>query len=138
MKKSTPPRTEWLTLRLTKEEYQQLRLLASQTLCPTLSDYGRQLLLREPVHVKWRNQSLDDFVRDMARLRDELNRLGGNFNQSVHRLHTLHNVPDIQQWLLLNEGDKTLLFRHIETISTRINDAYQLWSRVLVSPQVAK
>ena len=39
-------------------------------------------------------------------------------------------VADIRQWMLINEEDKTRLFRHIETISSTISKAYQLWLRV--------
>ena len=127
-KQQTPIRKKWLTIRLTEEEYTQLEKLAAQTLSPTLSDYGRRVLLQKPVSIRYRNQSLDDFLADMLQLRKDLNSIGGNFNQAVHRLHTLHIVPEIQHWILINEQDKTQLFRLIETISNKINDAYTQWS----------
>jgi len=129
-KESGPMRTKWLTIRLTEEEYTQLEKLAAKTLCPSLSDYGRRILLQKPVNIRYRNQSLDDFLADMLVLRRELNAIGTNFNQAVHRLHTLHIVPEIQHWILINEQDKTHLFRLIETISNKVNDAYTLWSHV--------
>lgn len=129
-KKEAPIRNKWLTIRLTEQEYTQLEALAAKTLCSSVSDYGRRVLLQKPVNIRYRNQSLDDFLADMTILRRELNAIGGNFNQSVHRLHTLHIVPEIQHWILINEQDKTHLFRQIETISNKLNDAYNLWSQL--------
>jgi mobilization protein NikA len=129
-KEAAPKRTKWLTIRMTEQEYTQLEKLGAKTISPNLSDYGRRVLLQKPVTVRYRNQSLDDFLADMLILRRELNAIGSNFNQAVHRLHSLHIVPEIQHWILINEQDKTQLFRQIETISNKINDAYTLWSRV--------
>lgn len=114
---------------MSKEEYQEAERLSLETTCHSLSDYARKTVLGKPVVMRYRNQSLDDFMTGMLDLQNELNAIGSNFNQLVRRLHTLKHVPDIQQWILLNEQDKTRLFRQIETISNIINKAYQLWSR---------
>lgn len=55
----------------------------------------------------------------MLVLRKELNAVGGNFNRAVHRLHTLHIVPEIQHWTIINEQDKIYRYRFIETNSTK-------------------
>jgi hypothetical protein len=52
----------------------------------------------------------------MLVLRKELNAVGGNFNQAVHSLHTLHIVPEIQHWTLINEQDKIYLYRSSKPI----------------------
>jgi len=128
-KASISHRTKWLTIRMSEEEYRHLKALCDQTTLSTLSEYGRKVLFGKPVVKRYRNQSVDDFLSDMLELRKELNHIGNNFNQAVHRLHTLHIAPEIQHWILLNEQDKTQLFRQIELISQKINQAYQLWSQ---------
>ena len=115
---------------MTQEEYQQLEQLAKKTTSRNVSDYSRRVLLQKPVNIKYRNQSLDDFLADMLVLRKELNAIGNNFNQAVHRLHSMQFVPEIQHWVLINEQDKTQILRQIETITNKINDAYKLWSHV--------
>jgi len=130
MKKDKIKRSKWLTIRLTEEEYQQVEQLTKKTTCRTVSDYGRRVLLQKPVSVNYRNQSLDDFLADMLALRKDLNAIGNNFNQAVHRLHSMQFVPEIQHWVLINEQDKTQILRQIETISNKINEAYKLWSHV--------
>jgi hypothetical protein len=130
MKPDQIKRIKWYTIRLTVEEYQQLEALAAKTICPSLSDYGRRVLLQKPVNVLRRNQSLDDFVTDMLLLRRELNQIGNNFNQAVHRLNTLQHTADIHHWLLLNEQDKNRLFQLIDRISQQITQAHRKWSHV--------
>ena len=122
-------RTKWLTIRLTPDEYAQVEKLTAQTTCQTLSEYARKAVLGKPVIMRYRNQSLDDFLADMLELRQELTAIGNNFNQATRRLHTLRTLPEIQQWVLVNEQDKTTLFRQIETISNHINNTYKLWSQ---------
>lgn len=123
------PRTKWLTVRMTEEEYQAAEAFRQRTGCSSLSDYARKTVLGKPVVMRYRNESLDDFMTGMSKLQDELRAIGGNFNQMVRRLHTLKHYPDLQQWILLSEQDKTRLFKQIETISTTITKIYQLWSR---------
>jgi hypothetical protein len=123
----TEIRNKWLTIRMSETEYSQAEALRAQTTCNSLSEYARKAVLGKPVVMRYRNQSLDDFLTDMLQLRKDLNHIGNNFNQAVHRLHILHATPEIHQWILINEQDKTQLFRHIEIINIRINEAYKLW-----------
>ena len=63
----------------------------------------------------------------MVKLKNELNSIGNNFNQSVKRLHTLDNVPEMKAWILLNEASKQSLFRKIEEIKSRIIQLHEQW-----------
>jgi hypothetical protein len=122
-------RERWLTLRMTNAEYEELERLCRQTTCRSISEYSRKALLGQPVIKCFRSLSLDDFTNSMTKLKNDLNAIGSNFNQSVRRLHTLRHIPDIEQWILVNEQDKTRLFRQIETISNAIIQANKIWSR---------
>ena len=114
---------------MSEEELQTAETLRSRTTCASLSEYARHAVLNKPVAKLVRNESLDDYLKKMIPLQKELKAIGTNFNQAVRRLHTLKDVPDIQQWILLNESEKTRLFQQIKNISKTINDAYQLWLR---------
>ena len=96
---------------MSEEELNAAEALRKQTTCGSLSEYARKAVLGRPVIRHYRNKSLDDYLKTMILLQKELNAIGTNFNQLVRRLHTLRNLPDIQQWILLNEQDKTQLFR---------------------------
>jgi hypothetical protein len=129
MENQSTKRTKWLTIRMSPDEYQQLEMLARETTSSSISEYGRKVLLGKPVIKRYRNESLDDFLADMLELRKDLNHIGNNFNKAVYHLHKLRDLPDIQQWILVNEQDKTELYRQIETITQKINQIHQLWSQ---------
>ena len=49
--------------------------------------------------------AVDDFLADMLALKKELNAVGNNFNQSVHKLHMLDHLPEFRAWAMKNEQD---------------------------------
>lgn len=100
MSKENDTRTKWLHLRLKPEEYARLHRQFRKTTCRKLSEYARKMLLGKPVTTTYRNQSLDDFMAEMMRLRNELSGLGNNFNQAVKKLHTLSRITEFRDWLV--------------------------------------
>ena len=122
-------RNKWLTIRMTEAEYEELRRLSKKTTCPQLSQYGRNVLLNKPVYVKYRSESLDAFLNAIVDLRREFKAVGFNFNQVVHKLHTLQEIPEFRLWVLVNEKHKDLLFSKIKAIQDRMNEAYDLWQK---------
>lgn len=124
-----PNRSRWFTVRMTPEEYDALERFRAETICQTLSEYARRVLLKKPVVVRYRNQSLDDFMADMLGFVQKLDALYTTVRQSNERLATFSSVPELQQWILMNEQDKTQLFRQLETIKNNIVKVHELWSR---------
>jgi hypothetical protein len=120
-------RNKWLTIRMTEAEYEELRRLSKKTTCSQLSQYGRNVLLNKPVYIKYRSESLDAFLNAIVDLRREFKAVGFNFNQVVHKLHTLQEIPEFRLWVLVNEKHKDLLFSKIKAIQDRMNEAYDLW-----------
>jgi len=122
-------RNKFLTIRMTEAEYEELRRLSKRTTCPQFSQYGRSVLLNKPVYVKYRSESLDAFLNAIVDLRREFTAVGFNFNQVVHKLHTLQEIPEFRAWVLVNEKHKELLFSKIKVIQDRMNEAYELWQK---------
>ena len=129
MKDADEIRTKWLPIRLNTNEKKKLNHLYNRSTCNSLSEYARQVLLREPVFIKYRNQSADVFLEEMIQLKNELNAIGNNFNQAVHKLHTLGRVPEIRTWAILNENDKKNFTRKVQEIQEKLNQIYELWSQ---------
>jgi MobC-like protein len=126
-------RNKWLTIRMTEAEYEELRRLCKKTTCRQLSQYGRNVLLNKPVYVRFRNESLDAFLAEIIDLRREFKAVGFNFNQVVHKLHTLQEIPEFRAWVLVNEKHKDLFFSKMKAIQDRINEAYELWGKGLLA-----
>jgi len=122
--------SKWLPpVRLHEDERKKLDLLYSQSTSNSLSEYARDVLLKKPVNILYRNQSADEFLAEMILLKNELNAIGKNFNQVVHKLHTLDHVPEIKAWVILNESSKKIFMKKVEEIKDKVNEIYQQWSQ---------
>jgi len=108
MKETKKIRSVWLTIRLNEDEDNKLNKLYGRTTSNSLSEYARNVLLKEPVNIRYRNQSADEFLTEMIQLKKELNAIGNNFNQAVHKLHTLDHFQEINPGqLLMNQVKKS-------------------------------
>jgi hypothetical protein len=119
--------SKWLHVRLREEDYNKINKKFSNSTCRKLSEYARRVLLDKVITVNQRNQSLDDFMTEMIGLRNELNAIGNNINQSVRKLHMLTQVNEFKTWLILNEANQKILFEKIEEIKSRINQISDKW-----------
>jgi hypothetical protein len=92
-----------------------------------LSEYVRRVLLEKVVTVNQRNQSIDDFMTEMIKLRNKFNAIGNNFNQSVKKLHTLTQLQEFKTWIILNENNQKNLLEKVEKIKSKINQISDKW-----------
>src|ERR1044071_4498445 len=106
MKETKKVRSKWLTIRLNEDEERKINNLYNKTTSNGLSEYARDVLLKQPVNVIYRNQTADEFLAEMILLKNELNAIGKNFNQVVHTLHTIDRDSQIKAWAILNEASK--------------------------------
>jgi hypothetical protein len=120
-------RSRWLHLRLTPEEYEKIHRQFSKTTCRKLSDYARKILLGKPLIATTRNQSLDDFMAEAIKLRNDLNGIGNNFNQAVKKLHTLNQIPEFRHWIITYEIEKQILFNKMDEIKNHIKKIGEKW-----------
>lgn len=127
MKEQNNNRTKWLHLRLTSDEHQKIVKEFSKSTCRKLSDYARKNLLQKPIVNKYRNESLDDFMAEMIRLRAELNAIGNNFNQAVKKLHTLQQIAEFKHWQLSYELEKKILLNKVDEIKKNIQKFAESW-----------
>ncbi len=116
-----------LKVRINVAEKTQLKKLQKQSTERSLSNYVRKVALQKPVTITYRNQSADDFLKDMLDLRKQLNGIGNNFNQAVHKLHTLDRIPDFRVWIKDQQTAQKQIVQSIETIRLRMNQLYEQW-----------
>ncbi|MBB1287060.1 plasmid mobilization relaxosome protein MobC [Flavisolibacter sp. BT320] len=120
-------RNKWLHIRLNETEYRTISSYHQKTTCKELSNYARSVLLRKPVTINHRNQSADEILTEMIRLKNELSAIGNNFNQAVHKLHTLDTTPEVKLWVLMSESQRATLLKKTEEIKVRMNEIYEQW-----------
>jgi hypothetical protein len=121
------PRLLILKVRMNSAEKNQLKKLQQLTTEKTVSNYVRKVALQKPVIVNYRNQSADDFLKDMLELTKQLNGVGNNFNQAVHKLHTLDRIPEFRNWIHEQHDLHKQIVQSIETIRLRMNQLYEQW-----------
>ncbi len=127
MEEQNNNRTKWLHLRLKPDEYQKIFKKFSKSTCRKLSEYARKNLLGEPIITNYRNQSVDEFMLEIIRLRTELSALGNNFNQAVKKLHTLQQIPEFKNWIISSELEKKILLNKVEEIKNHIQKMAEKW-----------
>jgi predicted nucleic acid-binding Zn-ribbon protein len=77
--------------------------------------------------MNYRNQSLDEFMSEIIRLRTELNGIGNNFNQAVKKLHTLQQISEFKDWIINYELEKKILLNKVEEIKKHIQKISEKW-----------
>lgn len=107
--------------------YNGLRKLMERSTEKSLSHLATKLLGEKPVMIKYRNTSIDDFLRDMVPLRKELNQLASGFNEAVRDWRLLERIPEFRGWVQENDERCKALIEKVEIIKVRISQLYQLW-----------
>lgn len=120
-------RRKMVVVRMNENEFNQLEKFQQKTTEKDVSSYLRKVALQKPVTVKYRNESADDFLLDMLNLKKELNAIGNNFNQAVHKLHILHKIPEFRVWVQQYDGLQKILISKVEEIKLRMNQLYEQW-----------
>lgn len=127
MKETKIVRNKWLNIRVNEKEYNKIHDLYKKTTSQSISEFARNILLKKPVIIKYRNQSADEFLSEMINLKNELNAIGNNYNQAVHRLHILDRIPEIRTWLLIHQTLYQSFIKKVEEIKIQMNQIYQSW-----------
>ena len=120
-------RKHFVKTRMNDAELNQLTTLQQKTTERDISSYLRKVSLQKPVTVKYRNQAADDFLKQMLELKKELNGIGNNFNQAVHKLHLLDKIPEFRVWVNQYDGLQKVLVSKVEEIKLRMNQLYEQW-----------
>ena len=116
-----------VVVRMNETEFSQLEKFQQKTTEKDTSSYLRKVAFQKPVTVKYRNESADDFLLDMLNLKKELNAIGNNFNQAVHKLHILDKIPEFRVWVQQYNGLQKVLISKVEEIKVRMNQLYEQW-----------
>ncbi|MBX9784313.1 MAG: plasmid mobilization relaxosome protein MobC [Chitinophagaceae bacterium] len=126
-KQESEVRNKMVVVRMNETELSQLAKFQNKTTEKDTSSYLRKVALQKPVTVKYRNESADDFLMDMLNMKKELNAIGNNFNQAVHKLHLLEKIPEFRAWVQQYDGLQKVLVSKVEEIKLRMNQLYEQW-----------
>lgn len=116
-----------LKIRMNEDELKLVKKQQQKSTERNISAYVREVAMQKPVSINYRNQSADDFLKDMLGLKKELNAIGNNFNQAVHKLHILDKIPEFRVWVNHYDGLHQSLVKKVEEIKLRMNQLYEEW-----------
>lgn len=125
MKEEIKTPKKWISIRVKPDEYNVIYKLYKATSCNKLSQYVRKVLLQKPVTILYKDESTREILSALNQLSRELSAVGNNFNQTVHKLHTLDHIPEIKMWAELTESGRQNLLKKIEDIRVSINQIRQ-------------
>ncbi len=127
MKEQNSNRTRIVGLRLTPDEYAKIEKKWKASTCRKLSDYVRRSLFEKPIVTTYRSGSQDDLMTELARLRNELNAVGNNFNQAVKKLHTLSQIAEFKSWLIAYEVERKILGNKVDEVRNNVKKILEIW-----------
>jgi hypothetical protein len=131
MQEENENRSKWIKIRLKPSEEQLLNKRYQKSTFQNLSEFGRAMILGEPVTVIHRDKSMDEVLEELALLRRELNFVGNNLNQAVRNINSAHGFPDKSLWMNLLTVINGKLEPSITQIKEGMNKYADLWSQKL-------
>jgi len=108
-------------------EVKMVKKYKEQTTERSLSAYMRKVSMQKPVTIKYRNQSADDFLKEMLELKQDLNAIGNKFNEAVHKLQLLDRIPEFRSWINHYESVQQSLMSKVEEIKLKVSQLYEQW-----------
>jgi hypothetical protein len=130
-------RNRKVTVRFKESEYNKLFEAFKITTKRKFSEYLRDILLNKKITVFTRNQSLDLLVNELTFLRTELSGIGNNYNQTVRKLNSLDDIPQLKIWIETNQKSAQLLASKTEEIKTRMDQIADQWLYGSTAPKVS-
>ena len=120
-------KTRWLHIRLSESEHRAISKQYTGSTCRKLSEFARLKLLEKPIITYYRNRSMDDFMAELMKLREDLNAVGNNFNQAVKKLHSLNQTGATGWFITATQKDRDSLLEKTEEIKMSIQKFAERW-----------
>ncbi|HLZ86631.1 MAG TPA: hypothetical protein VKQ52_05315 [Puia sp.] len=75
MAEEQKPRSKQVTMVLSAEDYSRLRKIYEESTCQTFSQFLRETAFHRPIRIKYRNQSIEDFLVVAVDIKNDLEAL---------------------------------------------------------------
>lgn len=127
MKEQKNNRSQWLHIRLSTDEKQQLEKAVQQTTCRNISDYTRKVLQKKPVVVRVRDESKEELLNELTTLRKELNAIGNNFNQLIRKMQLLVRKDQLESWFIAYQSERDTFLERMKNIESELKKLALKW-----------
>ena len=126
-KQENEVRSKMVVTRMNLFEFEKMESFRKHSTERSISNYIRKVVTQKPVIMNYRNQSADEFLNQMLELKKDLNGIGNNFNQAVHKLHILDTIPEFRMWIGQYSNLHKKVVEKVEEIKLRMNQLYDQW-----------
>jgi hypothetical protein len=116
-----------IDLRFGLGEYAQLMEQSKKTSCRSIAEYGRKLILKGPIIVNHRNQSMDESMELLIELKNELHQIAINSMKALEQLEQARDLPDYASWVSSFQQIQESLLSPIRQINEHISSMAELW-----------
>jgi hypothetical protein len=116
MKRKDQLKSRHLAVQVTPDQYAFLQEQFRSTIYRVFSEYIRTLLLQKPVTVRYRSQSLDEFLQVAIALKNELRAIGKSFCQSVEQIKIKSQNGEFKDALEFFAAEEFSLLQKMEEI----------------------
>jgi hypothetical protein len=127
MKKEKSNKTQFVGIRFTPEEYEKIDRERKATTCRTSSEYFRKHLLGKPITINYRDQTLDEYLSQIIRLRGELNILISTYNESLKMRDSNELIPEYTDWFISSEQQRKSILYKVDEIKNHILKVAEKW-----------
>jgi hypothetical protein len=118
-----------LIVLVSTEQYEKLKEQFASTTYNHLSEYIRDLLDRKPVTIRYRNQSLDEFLLAALSLKSELLSIARNVNRAIEQLNRQPLSAESRDTIDFLAAEEFALREKMDEIKNLLAKSYQLWSQ---------
>lgn len=127
MNEKKDPRNKAVFMRFTSREFEIIEKRFKNSTCRKFSEYGRKILLDQPVTFNHRNASLDEMMVELIQLRNQLNNAAGRFEKACEKLHQINGPGQLPAWLSDYESDRKIMLDQIRIIHEYISQTGRKW-----------
>ena len=121
MNEKKDPRNKAVFMRFTSREFEIIEKRFKNSTCRKFSEYGRKILLDQPVTFNHRNASLDEMMVELIQLRNQLNTVADRFEKAFEKLHHINGPDQLPVWISDYESDRKIMLDQIRSIHDYIS-----------------
>ncbi|UZJ64015.1 plasmid mobilization relaxosome protein MobC [Sphingobacterium sp. KU25419] len=117
MEENKNNKNKWLHLRMDEASYHAVQNNFRKSTEKNFSAYLRKVLLEKPVFAGVKDTGLSEILAELHRLQKDMNKIGNNYNQMVHKLHLCDKDPEVKLWVLQYNKERGILLEALESLT---------------------
>jgi len=118
-----------INISVSKEQYGEIYQGYCNSTCYSLSEYIKKVFFNTPITTYYRNQSADELIVEMTRLKRELWEIRQVFDRQLQAFCTVSSIEEMELWARVQEKSKRILFDKIEEVRLLMVKKYDLCTR---------